>query len=398
MPAEPSGPTLAALVQAHKGPHEGYDHARRHDPLYYDSLSQCWIVTGHSPARTILDDHRFSSQLQLERPRIPTRSKAAFVQAAIQRQVLFSDGEEHMRVQRILLRQTAAKMRELTDFIQALGRRLAREAQARGSLDIVHDFSLPFALETVCMVVGIPLDDPDRLSELADWSETYADVTSGHLHVRLEHISLLGDYFRALVASYEGGDSDALIGALLAENVFGHHEDVIINAMMAFTAGRVTTQKLLSDGLVALMPRWEDWRRVVGRNGTRALRRLTEELLRYVTPTRYLARRAVEDVVMDGRTIAEGQRVILFLEAANRDPEVFMQPHALLHDRHPNPHVAFGHGSHKCPGAGIARLEIQTALLVLFETLAHLRPDPQGQPAWAANPNLGGYTAFPCLC
>lgn len=67
-------------------------------------------------------------------------------------------------------------------------------------------------------------------------------------------------------------------------------------------------------------------------------------------------------------------------------------------ERQPNPHVAFGHGPHRCPGASIARAEIKTALEELFETFTDLRPHPSIQPVWDPNPNLGGYTSYLCVC
>jgi cytochrome P450 len=132
-------------------------------------------------------------------------------------------------------------------------------------------------------------------------------------------------------------------------------------------------------------------------------RRLTEELLRLVTPTRYLARQATEDVDLSGELgpghrIRRGEKVFLFLEAANRDPRRFVDPHVLQEERQPNPHVAFGHGPHRCPGASIARVEIQIALETMFSVFTELRPDPSAAPSWDPNPNLGGYDSYRCLC
>ena len=122
-----------------------------------------------------------------------------------------------------------------------------------------------------------------------------------------------------------------------------------------------------------------------------------------VTPTRYLGRHAIEDVDFSGEwgpghLIRTGQKVILFLEAANRDPARFPDPHQLRWERQPNPHLAFGHGAHRCPGASIARAEIQIALETLLATFETLGPNPSAPPDWDPNPNLGGYRAYPCLC
>jgi len=220
--------------------------------------------------------------------------------------------------------------------------------------------------------------------------------------VNMQEINLLGEYFRAQVAARGGIPSDDLIGAFLRDGGLEDEEDVVIQCMMAFAAGRVTTQKLLGSGIPLLVPEWSEWRERLRSNPATA-RRLTEELLRVVTPTRYVARYAAEDVHFEdgadgGSTLRRGERVILFLEAANRDPQAFPAPHAVQADRHPNPHLAFGSGPHRCPGAAIARIEVQTALQALLETLSVLRPHPSLPPTWEPNPNLGGYASFRCLC
>jgi cytochrome P450 len=396
------GAGLAALVASYQRPHELYDLARSRGGVAFDPSSKCWLVTDHSAARAILGDPQFSSELKERRPSGSRPGTISFLQAAIERQILFSDGDEHLHVQRAILHETATRSRELSGTLERLAEELVAPLVSRGELDLVTDFALPYALRTSCMVMGIPTDDPYQLSRLAEWSSTYADVTSGHLSARVDHITKLGDYFRSLVAHRKAVALDDVIAVLLRDRVFSDEQDLVVNCMVVFSAGRVTTQKLLGDGIAHLLPHWEQWRALAG-GDPGICRRLTEELLRFVTPTRYLARRATCDVAIAlerGSTvrIAAGEKVIVFLEAANRDPATFPDPHELHADRHPNPHLAFGHGSHRCPGASVARLEIQVALRVLFDRFATLRPHPARARVWDPNPNLGGLTSCPCLC
>ena len=96
-----------------------------------------------------------------------------------------------------------------------------------------------------------------------------------------------------------------------------------------------------------------------------------EELLRWVSPVKNMARTATRDVEVRGQRIREGDQVMLFYPSANRDNEVFERPDELDIHRDPNPHLAFGFGTHFCLGAALARLELR----VMFRaTLARL-PD-----------------------
>ena len=270
---------------------------------------------------------------------------------------------------------------------------LAGRARERGEFDLVRDFATPFTMEAISLVLGTPVGDPEEMERLERWSTSYADITSGYLHAKMEDVVQLGEYFRVHVAARGGTPSDDLIGAFMRDGGLDDEEDVIIQCMMAFAAGRVTTQKLLADGIPLLMPEWDAWRKMV-RTTPSMLRRLIEELLRVVTPTRYVARYAAEDVQLDdddaaGVHIRRGERVILILEAANRDGDAFPAPHALQADRQPNPHVAFGFGVHRCGQQSLPAFQPVAA-----NAVAGNRIDQRGRCAGRSSPA----SAARCAC
>lgn len=399
---EPCRIGLSDLVEAYRDPHSLYDAARSQGGICFDPVSKCWLMTDYAAVRRILGDARFSSDLGHGPPNAPQASRPSFIESAIKRQILFSDGEDHERVQDAILRESTRRAHSIRPLIRQIADRLLEPAKERGRIDLVREFSAPFAAEAISLIMGIPLDDDRQRDQLQQWSNTFGAVTSGYFRVRVQEIDRLGAFFRDLVRGRKAHPSDDLIQTLIRDGVFEDEEDLVINCMMIFGAGRVTSQKVLGDGVSKLLPEWGRWRDL-HRESPGMSRRLAEELLRAVTPTRHLARYAVETVDLSGEfpgdhRIREGERVILFLEAANRDGCVFASPHSIVADRQPNPHVAFGFGSHRCPGAGLARIEIQAALDALFETFEELCPDASAQPAWDPNPNLGGYQSFPCVC
>jgi cytochrome P450 len=99
-----------------------------------------------------------------------------------------------------------------------------------------------------------------------------------------------------------------------------------------------------------------------------ALPKAIEELLRFDTPVQAMPRYATQATTLHGRTIEAGERVDMFWASANRDETVFDEPDTCRLDRHPNRHIAFGHGIHLCLGAPMARLELRVAL---EELLSH---------------------------
>ena len=85
----------------------------------------------------------------------------------------------------------------------------------------------------------------------------------------------------------------------------------------------------------------------------------------------------------------------LVLPSANRDPEVFDDPETFVLDRSPNPHLAFGHGPHKCAGAPMARAELRIALEELLARTASF--ERAGEPEMLGWPVYGPET-LPLAC
>jgi cytochrome P450 len=114
------------------------------------------------------------------------------------------------------------------------------------------------------------------------------------------------------------------------------------------------------------------------------------ELLRYVSPVQVFCRNASHDLDLHGETVPGGDVVLLAYGAANHDPRAFTDPERCILDRHPNRHVAFGHGRHLCLGANLARLE----LTIMFERFAELFPefalDPEQPPTWKPRGDIRG--------
>jgi len=91
-----------------------------------------------------------------------------------------------------------------------------------------------------------------------------------------------------------------------------------------------------------------------------------EEILRWTSPITQIMRTATRDVEIRGKTIREGERVLLWNASANRDEEVFADPFKFDVTRTPNDHLAFGIGEHYCIGVHLARLEIRLMLDALL--------------------------------
>jgi cytochrome P450 family 142 subfamily A polypeptide 1 len=98
-----------------------------------------------------------------------------------------------------------------------------------------------------------------------------------------------------------------------------------------------------------------------------------EEIIRWVTPLNNMFRTATRDAQIADTPVRAGDRVVLLYPSANRDELVFDDPYTFDIARQPNPHVAFGFGTHFCLGSSLARLELRTLFAHLTKRITNLR-------------------------
>lgn len=137
-------------------------------------------------------------------------------------------------------------------------------------------------------------------------------------------------------------------------------DEIISDCLLLLDGGAETTRTVIARTLVELTNRPNEWARL--RAGA-DIGVAVEEFIRFVTPIHNMCRVATTDVQVAGTRISAGDQVLLMYSSANRDPAYFDRPEDLDVGRQPNHHLAFGHGTHFCLGASLARLEIR----VFFE-------------------------------
>jgi len=118
-----------------------------------------------------------------------------------------------------------------------------------------------------------------------------------------------------------------------------------------------------------------------------------EEILRYANSVHYIARTATADAEIRGVPVRAGDRLAMYYTSANRDEDVFVEPHEFDVRRSTNPHLAFGIGKHFCLGAHLARLEGK----VLFEELlgTFRTVELAGTPKWLRSNLINGLKELP---
>ena len=168
------------------------------------------------------------------------------------------------------------------------------------------------------------------------------------------------------------GKDDDPVGILVHADIEGDRLDddtLIFETLLILIGGDETTRHVLSGGMEALLAHPEQLAAL--QREPSALPRAVEEMLRWVSPIKNMVRTTTRDVTLNGVPLSEGAQLLALYPSANREDAVFTYPDSFDITRDPNPHLAFGFGTHFCLGNQLARLELN----VMFERLLARLPD-----------------------
>ena len=257
----------------------------------------------------------------------------------------------------------------------------------------------PLPLIVMAEVLGIP---PEDRATIGSWSAKgirLLEPTIGIHEQRAGNAALqaLDAYFRRIIRECRTS-RDGFVSALLCprdENAGLSEQETLIMLRTLLVAGTETTANLIGNGFLALLRHPEQLERL--KADPALIPGAVEELLRFDAPVQSDFRSVLVDCEVNGQALRQRENLVLFLGAANRDPEVFEEPDRLDVGRNPSAHLAFGSGIHHCPGESLARLAGRIVLEVLLERFRSMEltgHDPRFRPGMV----LRGLESLPVCC
>ena len=353
-----------------------------------------WVVSRHADALAAAGDgEAFSSEGGGERAAGGTLIEdlpAGFAAGVL---LNMMDDPRHQQIRRVVTPSVSARaLARMEPELRARTDGLVGAMADAGECDFVGVVATELPLQATAQLLGVPQADRHDLFRWATATLDYDDRDLGeHSAKTQEAAASMREYGLRLLEQKrrEGGD-DILSAVAHAEIAVTDLElEMFFNLLMA--AGSETTRNTIAVGLTALMDRPEQWRALQADRSL--LPSATEEILRWASSTTYNRRTATRDVELGGHAIAAGDKVTLWWASANRDEDVFDDPFEFDIRRDPNPHVTFGHGSHFCLGANLARLEIRLVFDALLDTYASI--EPAGPIEWTRSNKHSGVRRMP---
>jgi cholest-4-en-3-one 26-monooxygenase len=362
-------------------PWDAYRWLRHHSPLHWDAKNELWVASRHEDVVHISRHPELFSAAEGVRPAV-----------AAPMSIISMDDPEHTRQRRLINRGfTPAKVRELTGHMRELANQIIDEIAERGECDFVEDMAIHVPLIVIAELMGL---DPEQRGQLYRWSDAmmagdgHTDPDDPVLHGAAEAFGEFALMCQTLIEERREQATDDIIGILAQADEEGalvgggggsgtspngelSNDDLLLFLALLVVAGNETTRNALTGGLMALSRFPEQRQRLIDEPDL--MDTAVDEIVRYVSPVLSFCRTVTEDHTYNGTELRAGQKVLMLYQAANRDEDVFDEPDELRLDRDPNPHVAFGIGTHYCLGANLARAEIRVVFEELFRRLSDIR-------------------------
>jgi cytochrome P450 len=256
-----------------------------------------------------------------------------------------------------------AKMPEVIAGVERIIQTLLTSASGRESVEVVNEFALPLQSRALALLLNLPESEAETWIR---WGTHVFRVADGGLGK--EKGAALDAYLRRQFERASANPGDDMFSALARARFRGRpltHDEMMGFANLTFAGGRDTIINSIS-GVIGYLARNPDAMEFL-RQDPRRIVNASEEFFRAITPLTHIGRVCPVDTEVRGVPVKAGHRVSLCWASANHDETVFEAPDEVRLDRKPNPHVAFGFGTHLCLGAPHARLILRSLLKILSE-------------------------------
>ena len=357
-------------------PHEWLDRLRAESPVHWHEEADgpgFWALTRHEDVRRVSKSPgEFSSYvggpLRLT-PDPDTLDQLRMV-------IIGMDPPDHRDFRTIVSRAFTPKMiGRLEESLRTETKRVVDDLRGANRCEFVADVAARIPMWAISELMGVPPEDRHRLYELShalidDQDPEIAPTPETAMVATAEIFA----YAAEMAARERANPSDSLTSALLEAEVDGRRlDDLEFTLFFIFliVAGNETTRTASSHGLLSLLDHPESLDRLV--RDPSLMPSAVEEILRWEPPIHHFRRTATADLELGGQPIAKGDKVLMWYAGANRDPDVFTDPHRFLVDRSPNPQLSFGIGQHFCLGANLARLSLRLLFTELLGTIDNIQ-------------------------
>ncbi|MBY0490390.1 MAG: cytochrome P450 [Gemmatimonadaceae bacterium] len=364
----------------YRDPYGAYARILAECPVVFWEEIGCWCFFGDRDVNAILRDRRFGREVLhvasreelgwLEPPAHTRDFDAVDANSMLEREAPF-----HTRMRRLVSKAFVPRRVEaLKPAIAALANELV-DAFPSGPFDLIEAFAAPIPARMIARIMGVP---ESAVPQLVAWSHrmiTMYGVARTH-DTEVDANAAAADFaafMRDTIAARRDTPADDMLTILIEAEALElmSEPEIVSTAILLLNAGHEASVHALGNAIRLLLERTTDPAQYLADDWSAG--QLVEEALRYAPPLHLFKRYVLEDLEMGGVSFTKGDQVALIYGATGRDPKANANPDQFDPVRMRATHTSFGAGVHFCVGAPLARLELATALRVLFARCPQLR-------------------------
>lgn len=385
-------------------PYLTYSRLRSEDPVHRYFVGGDWIVTRYADVKAVLKSGCVRTD---DRPKSIKERNQYFqdkgknlntLAYTTSRFLFYMNPPEHTRLRGLVGKAFSPIVVErMRPHIQEIVDELLDKVRHKGSMDIVADLASPLSVNVISKLLGIPNEAQQQLHQ---WSHVLSRILDPL--VSLEEYEAMNkateefqEYLRIIIAEREKNPQADFISTLIAaqeQNDRLTQKEILAVCTLLFGAGEETTGNTIGNGMLALLQHPNEMEQL--KREPTMIQSAVEETIRYDSAIQMLTRIATDNLEIGNQTVKAGEKIVLCLGAANRDPAEFPEPDQLNINRDQNQHVAFGDSIHYCLGAALARLETQIAINTLIQQFPDLKL-ASNKLEWRKSIVLRGLKALP---
>ena len=366
---------------ANGAPWSVFEQLRKESPIHWNAEEEpnsgFYSATRyHDIVKILRDPDTFTSERYTNLEEVDAEQEEA------RRSLLETDGTRHRALRRLLQGEfTPQAVARYETFLRGLTATTLDKAFALGSFDFVDEVAADFPINVLVKLLDVPVEDAPRLSDWGNRMVGFDDPEHADMLMsdpESEKYRLVPFKSPAALEVFAYGDDLArqrrgkdgtdliskLVNTVPSDGIALTERDFHTNFLLLVVAGNETTRHTISHTMRNLINN-PDQLAYLQENPDK-IEWAVEEFLRYASPVYHFRRTATRDVEFNGVNIKEGQKIVPWFAAGNRDEAVFVDPNKMDVTRNPNEHMTFGRGGpHMCLGNALARIELR----VMFEEL-----------------------------
>ncbi len=364
-PAEGGRPAVDLLTGSfYAEARPAYAWMRAHEPVFHDEANRLWAFATYDLVQAAGRDPGTFSNAGGSRPDTGPLPW-----------MIDMDGTAHTKRRQLVSRGfTPARVRATEPHLRDICDTLIDRVVEQGECDFVADIAAPLPMIVIGDMLGVPVADRDQL---LSWSRGMLASLSGDAEGYATAAAAFGayvEYAHGVIDDRRVAPKDDLFSVLVNAEVDGDRladDEIVFESLLLLIGGDETTRQVTAGGMEQLLrnARAKD----ALQRDPRLLPSAVEEMLRWTSPIKNMARTTTAAVELCGVEVPAAARVVVLYESANFDERHFTDPDAFDIERAPNDHIAFGFGPHFCLGASLARAELAAIVERVLVRLPGLR-------------------------